>query len=315
MNLKSLKYSLIVPAILSATLFGCLKDEGYDNRDYQAGESHNDGKQNVISVALTATTTDNHLQLAFEKSDVDTTFDAIPITLGGEPAEQDIQVRLALNPALLGSYNAANGTTHEEVPLDLITILNSGSADSGYIVTIPRGSNTGYLRITIKPNDYLGFDYALGVQISSVSAGYLIAKNISTGILAIGVKNEWDGVYSYKGYSLRAGDPDLTGNFSDQEMTLITAGATSLRFQTLALWGDGNSGISIGNVILSLNTNVNPPYPVTITSTDPSVGTTNAPGYNSRYEPDSKTFYISFTWGAGPAARLSTDTLTFLRSR
>src|SRR3954465_777940 len=108
MNIKTLKYSLIIPAILSATLFGCLKDEGYDNREYQAGETQNGGSQNVISVALTAALNTNHLLLALDQSAADTTLNAVPITLGGQPATQDIQVTLKLNPALLGSYNAEN---------------------------------------------------------------------------------------------------------------------------------------------------------------------------------------------------------------
>jgi len=206
MKIMTLKYSFIIPAILSATLFGCLKDEGYDNREYQAGETHNGGNQNVVSVALTATTTDNHLQLAFEKSDADTTINAIPVTLGGQPATEDINVTLTYDPALLGDYNAAEGATHEEAPTNLYTVINPGDTANGYVVTIPKGANTGYLQIKLKPNDFLGFDYALGMQISKVEpAGYLIASNLSSGIVAIGVKNEWDGVYDYKGYSLRAG--------------------------------------------------------------------------------------------------------------
>jgi hypothetical protein len=311
MKYNSLKYALGFISLISITLWGCLKDDSFDN--HQSESVAGDGNQKVVSIAITATNTTNHLQMAFDKSDVDTTFDVIPVTLAGQPATEDIKVTLIYDPALLGDYDAANGATHEEAPTNLYTVINPGDSVNGYVVTIPKGSNTGYLQIKLKPNDFLGFDYALGMQISKVEpASYLIASNLSSGIVAIGVKNEWDGIYSYKGYSLRAGDATLTGNFTDQEMPLVTKGANSVGFASLALWGDGNSQISIGNPLLTIDNTGSAPYPVTITSEG---GGKNAPGYNSRYEPDTKTFYISFTWGAGPSARLSTDTLTYLRPR
>ncbi len=311
MKYNSLKYILSFLSLISITLWGCLKDDAYDNHEIQSVAGS--GDQKVVGIALTATNTGNHLQLAFDKSDVDTTFNAIPVTLAGQPAAEDINVTLVYDPALLGDYDAANGAAHEEAPTSLYTVINPGDSVNGYVVTIPKGSNTGYLQIKLKPNDFLGFDYALGMQINKVEpAGYLIASNLSSGIVAIGVKNEWDGIYDYKGYSLRAGDATLTGNFSDKQMTLITKGAVSVGFGSLALWGDGNSGISIGNPLLTIDNSGSAPFPVTITSDG---GGKNAPGYNSRYDPATKTFYISFTWGAGPAARLSTDTLTYLKPR
>jgi len=51
---------------------------------------------------------------------------------------------------------------------------------------------------------------------------------------------------------------------------------------------------------------------VTITSAG---GAYNNPGYTSVYDPGTKTFFISFTWGAGPSSRLSTDTLSYLGPR
>jgi hypothetical protein len=46
-----------------------------------------------------------------------------------------------------------------------------------------------------------------------------------------------------------------------------------------------------------------------------SGGLINAPGYNTRYEAASKTFFISGTWGGGPSSRLLTDTLTYMSPR
>ncbi|MBS1745625.1 MAG: DUF1735 domain-containing protein [Bacteroidetes bacterium] len=310
MKLKNIKFLSVTVAMSAVVFSGCLKDDAFDNHEIQSVAP--DGAQNAVYIGLTATSNSNHLQLAFEKSDVDTTFDAIPVQIAGGEATEDIQVTLAYDPAILGDYNTANGTTHEEAPTSLYTVTNTGDSINGYVVTIPKGSSTGYLQIKLKPNDFLGFDYALGMKIVSVSKGYLISSNFNTGILAIGVKNEWDGIYSYKGFTLRAGDNTLTGYFSGKQMALITKGATSVGFGGYALWGDGASGIAIGFPVLNLDLTSGPPYPVTITSDG---GAYNDPGYNSRYDPDTKTFYISYTWGAGPASRLSTDTLTYVGPR
>jgi hypothetical protein len=310
MNLYK-KISFLFASVSIVAFTGCLKDKDYDNGKIQSLRQQ--GEQTVVSIGLTAASTDNHLVLALDNSTTDTTINWIPVQVGtAEGAREDVKVKLSLNPALIGNYNGLNGTSHDVAPSSIYSILNSGDSATGYEVTIPKGSNTGYLQIKIKPSNFLGFDYALGFQITSVPTGYLISSNLGTGVAAIAIKNEWDGVYSYKGYSLRAGDPSLTGNFSGKEMALVTAGATSVRFDKLALWGDGNGQISIDKLVLDIDKTVGPPYPVTISSAG---GGHNAPGYNSVYDPATQTFFISFTWGAGPASRLSTDTLTYLRAR
>jgi hypothetical protein len=310
MKLKNIISLSALAVILSAVFASCLKDDAFDNHEIQSVRP--DGPQNAVYVGLTATSNSNHLQLAFDNSDADTTFNAVPILLAGGTAPQDIQVTLAYDPAILGDYNTANGTMHEEAPTSLYSVLNQGDSVNGYVVTIPKGQTTGYLQLKLKPSDFLGYDYALGLKIVSVTSGYIISSNFNTGILAIGVKNEWDGVYDYKGYALRAGDATLTGYFSGKTMDLITKGTNSVAFGSLALWGDGNSGIGIGNPLLTIDNSSAPPYPVTVTS---DAGAYNLPGYNSRYDPTTKTFYIAFTWGAGPAARQSIDTLTYTGPR
>ena len=301
---------LLLASSLSVT--SCLKDKDFDDGAIQSLRSR--GDQRVVEMSLTATSNVNYLNIALDATPRDTTFNLIPVTLASaSPAPEDIKVTVVPNTALIADYNAKNGTAHDVAPANLYTIDNPAATGGGYIVTIPKGSNTGFLRIKLRPDTYLGFDYALGFQISKIEpSSYLISSNLGNGVVAIGIKNQWDGIYSIKGYALRAGDPALTGWFTDREMPLVTSGATSVTFGTLALWGDGNSLISIGNPKLDINTAVGPPHPVTITSPG---GGMNAPGYNSRYVPSEKTFYISFTWGAGPAARLAIDTLTYDRPR
>lgn len=306
-----MKKYLLTLVTLSALLTGCLKDKNVEDQVYGLQGLED---RNLIELSLTPLTTDNFLAISLNSTNTDTTMNLIPVTFASNKvAEEDIKVILEPAPALIGDYNATHETTIEEAPSTVYQILNPVATGGGYVVTIPKGSRTGYLQIKFKPSNFLGFDYGVAMKISRIeNPGYLISKNFATGIVNIVIKNQWDGVYSYKGYSLRAGDATLTGYFSGKEMPLVTSGSTSVTFGKLALWGDGNSQIGIGNPKLFINTSQPAPHPVTISSDG---GAYNAPGYTSRYDPATKTFFISFTWGAGPAARLSTDTLTYLRAR
>ncbi len=328
--MKSIKYSLVTFVLFSIVLSGCLKDDGYDDRNYQAGETHNDGKQNVISVALTATTTVNHLLLALDNSSSDTTLNAIPITLGGQPATEDIQVRVQLDPALLGSYNADNGTTHEEAPSSTFTIINSGDSASGYLVNIQKGSNTGYLQVKLTPSNFLGFDYAIGVQIVSVPSGYLIASNLSTGILAIAVKNLWDGKYTltqettgWAAYGIADGvsftwptDVSIvTASAVADDINTAEGGALQPAFTTSG--GTTVFGATAPRFTFDPATN----QLVSVENTLPDDGRGRTLSLNpaitdSRYDPATKTIYAAYIMKqTGRPNQFIYDTLTYVGSR
>jgi len=300
------------------TMTGCLKDKNYDDGINQSIHSDNKDLQKVVEISLTTTNTTNYLSLSFDKSPRDTVINLIPVSLaGGIVADQDIKVVMVKNASLIGDHNANSGASSAEAPANSYTVQNPASSDgTGYVVTIPKGQSMAFLSIKMIPNTFLGKDYAVGYQIARIETpGYLVSSNLSRGVVSIGIKNEYDGIYSLKGYTLRAGDASLTGYFTKAEWPLVTSGATSVAYGATPLWGDGNSGIAIQRPNLSINTAAPLPggaFPVTISTSDPVF---NNPGYQSKYDPATKTFYISFTWGAGPAARLSTDTLTYVKPR
>lgn len=191
-----LRISILSLTALVFALTGCLKDDEFDNGEIQS--VHSQGTQKVVEIGLTATNTSNYLPIALNLITHDTTFDLIPVMLASDkPADQDIKVTLVPNSALIGEANTANGVNNEEAPADVYTINNPAAASGpGYVVTIPKGSNIGYLSITINPNDFLGQAYALGFQISSIEpAGYTISTNLGAGVAGIGIKNKYDGVY------------------------------------------------------------------------------------------------------------------------
>jgi len=152
--------------------------------------------------------------------------------------------------------------------------------------------------------------YALGIKIKSVSNPKVtISHNLVTKILTITPLNAYDGIYSCKGYTYRSGDPVKTGNFPLYDVPLVTNSVNQNQFGVLQIWAD-STGVGIGYPVLTIN----PDNSVTVTSVGANLATpvANAPGYNSRYDPASKTFYISYNWNSG---RLVTDTMVYIRPR
>jgi len=207
-------------------------------------------------------------------------------------------VTLALDTAGLSAYNSNNGTAYQPIPDSVYTI-------SSMDLSIPAGKRLDSVNVTIDLSKLdLSTPYVLPITIASAS---LPIEQWNHLFYYVAVKNNWDGIYSFKGYTLRSGDPVKTGNFSGQQIALVTSGANSVTFGTLQLWAD-LTGVGIGNPMLTIDGSNN----VTITSPG---GASNDPAYTSIYDPGTQTFFISFTWGAGPSSRLATDTLTYLGPR
>jgi hypothetical protein len=221
----------------------------------------------------------------------------------------DIKIKLALDPSIITDYNAANGTNLVPMPFTAFTL-----SDPTLEITLPRGTygeHTLQMSVT-KAALSLTSTYALGFKIQSVSE-VVISDLANNMLFIIGVKNIYDGIYSMKGYILRNNggviDNALTGYFSGLQYGLITAGANSCDYHTLQVWGDGQTGVSIGPPRLTVDPATN-----NVTISSPG-GAYNMPGYPSRYVPSTKTFYVGFTWGAGPGSRECYDTLTYLGPR
>jgi hypothetical protein len=220
---------------------------------------------------------------------------------GVETAPEDITVNIAPDQAALDAYNSENGTDYVIPPSTVVNFPTS--------IVIKKGTRIAQTQVTIttSPDYDYNVNYALPLKIVSASKG-TVSSNFGKAVYSFGVRNIYDGHYSLKGYTLRAGDAARTGNFvRPSGMNLVTVGGNIVQFEELQVWAD-LSGVGIGNPQFTVNTDNS----VTITSPG---GAYNAPGYNSRYDPATKTFYVSFAWGAGPASRLATDTLTYLGPR
>jgi hypothetical protein len=219
----SIKAALLLGGFAAVTLSSCLKDDLYDQNKVQSVAAK-DGTTKIIELGVTGTSNSNFMVLAFNSSNTDTTFNLIPVTLASsEPAPEDINVTLEKNDAIVDAYNNDNGTAYTVPSSNMYTVLNPGG-----VVTIPKGSNTGYLKIKIKPNDFIGTDWALGYKIKSVDkAGYFISGNLNQAIVAIAIKNKYDGHYRVTGTMVDATNPAITGA-QPIEVDLETLGSNSV---------------------------------------------------------------------------------------
>ncbi|MEP6682623.1 MAG: DUF1735 domain-containing protein [Parafilimonas sp.] len=295
MKLFRLKTILIITAFTSIIVTGCLKDEAFDNGSVQ---STHGPETNVVEIKLTASTTSNFFVFSVNSSDNDTTADLVPINLAtADPAPEDLHVTVDLDSTLISGYNTVNGTAYEIPSSDLFTIVNPD-------VTIPKGSHTAYVQIKFKPSDFIGGSWALGFRITSIQEpGYVVSKNLNTGITAIIIKNQYDGLYySYGVFN----HPTLGGPFTFNNLPLSTSGANSVDMYAQPY---GNNSVLGAYPRLT----VNPDNSVTVTSYDPSLPFNGPfdPNYHSHYDPATRTFFINYGYTTS-APRTAYDTLVYV---
>lgn len=272
MKLHKLIMALILMTGIVMTETGCLKDKLYDSGTIQS--EHATGPQpKVVEVRLTASSNANFLVLSLENSSTDTTMDLVPIDLATPgPATQDIHVTVALDSSLVDAFDTANGTDYAMPPSSMYTIVNP-------VVTIPKGSHIGYVQIKFKVSDFLGGSWALGFQITGIQeSGYTVSGNLNTGIVSIGVKNQYDGIYANTCAIYKSGALLTTTNGN---VTLATKSSNTVTTTTL------------GNYFSPYDCEftINPDNSVTVSSADFQV--TNI-GPNT-FDPSTKTIQVSFS--------------------
>ncbi|RYY38416.1 MAG: DUF1735 domain-containing protein [Chitinophagaceae bacterium] len=324
MKKNFIKSGLALAALASFTLAGCLKDKSYDDGATQSTRSRGNDPR-VIEIGLTATSNAEFAGVGLDAFNYDTTFALFPVVLNTPgPAEEDINVTIAADPALVDQYNTDNGTAYQFPDATMYSIVNPGM-----VVTIPKGSNVGYFRVKLNPTPYIGSDWAFGYKIVSVDKpGYLISDNLRTGIVSIAIKNMWDGVYILTGFHNRS-----PYDFPyETEMELRTINGTTNSFwwpdagsighpigvgpgNQLSWYGSAIAPVVVFNPTTNLITNVynqGSATPISLyTGSDPRAGV-------SRYEPNGiggkPTIFVYWQYNNN-TARAFFDTLVYDRPR
>jgi Domain of unknown function (DUF1735)/Domain of unknown function (DUF4361) len=305
-----IKPFLLLSIFISVIAMSCLKDKEYDNGSIQSVHATG-GVPKVVEIRLTATNTTNFLSYSFDNSLNDTTVELIPVNLAtAEPAQQDIHVTLTPDPDLVAAYNAANGTDYAD-PGSLYALADNG------VVTIPKGSRLGFLKITFKPADFLGGNWAIGFMISKIDeSGYTISGNLSTGVAAITIKNAYEGTYTSTGYLYHPSSPRP---ISDVKY-LSTVDENTVAVSLGDLGGAGYiAWVTVDPVTNKLTITAAPgasgtPY----TQFDAGLPTTN-PGYtpqwsgssqiNNTYDPATQTFYLRYGYMGSTGWRVTEEIL------
>jgi len=232
---------------------------------------------------------------------------------GTDPATEDITVGIGVKNTAVDEYNAKYTAGFTLLPTNMYTIPTS--------VIIRKGLRTATVSVVLNTSLFdLSKNYALPVSITSTTSA-AISANYGTVIYTVGAKNIYDGIYSAKGVVVRATDPVLSGFFSGLTYTLKSTGATSVGFSQTWSTGGGIAGIDGTTITVNPTTNL-----VTMSATsNPALVNNNVgikdgvgspgTGFVNKYDPATKTFYLSFYWGTGPTNRAAQDTLVFSKPR
>lgn len=287
------KISILAFSALTLALTSCLKDKDYDNRKIQA--IHADGNTpKFVEIGLTSSDNTNVLGISLDLLTHDTTFNLIPVVLtGNEVAQQDVHVTLVKDDALVTDYNTENGTDLQIPAAGQYTILNPGG-----VVTIPKGSRVGYLQVKLTPSNFLGATYALGYRISAIdNPAYTISGNLSTGILAFGIKNAYEGNYRSTGYFSHPTSPRAIA----RNKYLYTVDANTIEMEL----GDLGSATTVDIYI-------DPTTHATTATGGPGApaGVGNISGdatYNNTYDPATHTFRLKYGYPQPSPTRIVTE--------
>jgi hypothetical protein len=212
LNIRLL-FAFIAIAIVGTS---CLKDKNYDDGKYGINL---DGAQKILEIAGPV---DGFVNIDLVGSPNDTTVDIVVVRLAGGNADKDVQVTLALDPAVVTAYNAANGTSYVSPAANQYSI-------PALTVTIPAGQKTATLRLTAKPNNLFGADeFALGVKlVGSSDPNVRLSGNFNTQVVGLTIRNKYDGIYTMTGTLVDVANAAITAK-SPQTVHLITTGANSV---------------------------------------------------------------------------------------
>lgn len=225
--------------------------------------------------------------------------------------QRDANVKIVISTNAVDDYNNANGTSYTAVNVPVFAL----ETDEFSLSPTERKHT---VRIRLKPVDVSTGENAIGLVVKEAN-GAEVSEIADTLIVALSVKNKYDGVYNLRGFHNRS-SPDYTAPY-DEEVELITSGPNSVYMYWEPAGGPAHPIAGGTGAYSSFTTNFifDPatnklvawdltPYPTTLVC---SVG----PATDSRYDPVTKKIYAQFYYSNNPTQRGFSDTLTFLRAR
>lgn len=250
------------------------------------------GNSMAASFAIQTTPTDYYIIVNYAAADANA---------------NDVKVTLAVDTAVLGKYNRANGTAYELLP--------TADYNLSTTVTIPKGQRKVEYHMTFNTsliNPSVRYDLPLKIIDAS---GNTISGNFGTLNLLVGVKNAYDADYTTTGYLFHPSSPRAlkdTKHISTVGLNTCSAGLGDLYGSNYYFQFDVD-GSTLKNWV-AIGATPAAPASGFMTADSPgaadySSAAPNAPGtspwtsatYNNTYDATAKTFYMHYGYnGSAP---------------
>lgn len=209
---------LFTLALLAMGLTSCLEDENIEEQKY--------GMINVdaFKVAELPSASESFSILIEDKP---TSLDFVSVHLAAnEPAQEDVHITLNIDQsaAMIAAYNTANDANLVQFPVDKYTL------PAGLVVTIPKGSKDGFLKLNMNPKDLdPTAPYALGFTITSVdNSKYVISGNYNKTLVRVSAKNAFEADYHASGTFTH---PTAGPRVIDRDKAVTTVSVTTSRIE------------------------------------------------------------------------------------
>lgn len=220
-------------------------------------------------------------------------------------------VKIIANAVVVSDYNSANGTAYTVPPAGTFVL-----AKEEYILRPDQ--RKVMVKGLIKPSALVNGQYAVGLSIAGMSKGDIsgTARHV---IVFLTVKNSFDGIYSLKGEAVIPGS-GFTGPFSvpcSEEAALGTTGTASVSLLPSQPVFSAGSFTYITNLLpeITFDKSSNKVTSVTTRSGGLALIFPFDAGYDSRYDPATKTVYVKYGIAPAGSGRYVIDTLAFCRPR
>jgi len=291
MNLKMKKYNKILGLLIGVSIMftgtSCLKD------DEHFTDFANVGAIAEIPSAAFYGLVDNQ-SFPFSAKPVAYSFDvniASPSTFS-----QSIDVTVGIDAVALAKYNAdayaadTNRIALEVLPTTAYAFVNTTA-------TIPAGKRLGTIAINFYSDKIdLTKSYALPISIKTATNGVVVSSNYSTKIVAVKIKNIYEGIYTAIGTFTH---PINGPRKINRQKTLQTVNGNTVSTE----FGDlGGAGWTMSLVVNADNT-------VTLIPTGSSNKGATQFGVN-QYDPIKKTFTLNYQYSGGGGFRVINEVLT-----
>lgn len=188
---KKIFSPVLLLTVVTVVFTSCLKDKGFDNHQYGINDPDTQ-PPGVGFPAAAKSKSDFGLNVSATAQAVN---DLVYVNLeSGVAASSDVHIALTnTTAAQVAAYNSANGTNIQVLPSNLYNVALT--------LTIPSGGRNVQVPLNVTNTTSLdpNKQYAVGLTISTVDGGYLIANNLKDLLIVFSVKNKYDGKYNMQG--------------------------------------------------------------------------------------------------------------------